>query len=288
MKTHNGCYAGGSFYPGQMLVGPISALDNAKWLTTSHEMRISRKHKTVDRKFIVQSVETEGVYVHWQCKALSDENEIKAINAINGGLLQPKCFVTGDDLKKMKRLNLFESCMLQINDKNYLKIDSTDFFLKKSSWLKDQGSKYRVIQSQNSIEDNNLKKDNLIEENFESSCDKFNKVTKNDCDLYKSKILTVCADKTKLCPSKIKNTNLLKERQNEAVFKNNSPNTLDCSSDWITEDDSDDSMSNSTTTLSSCSSPTPKSSPKRSPLMTKRVSFFFLFKFSFFLNYFFF
>lgn len=270
MKTHNGCYAGGSFYPGQMLVGPVCALDNARWLTTSHEMRITRKHKTVDRKFIVQSVETEGVYVHWQCKALSDKNEIKAINA-GGDLLQPKCFVTGDDLKKMKRLNLFESCMLQINDRNYLKIDETDLFLKKSTWLKDQGSKYRVIQSQNSIEDNNLKKINLIDE---KNCDKF-KVTKNDCDLLKSKILTVCADKTKLCPNKIKNSNLLKERQNEAVFKNNSPNTLDCSSDWITEDDSDDDSMSNSTTLSSCSSPTPKSSPKRSPLMTKRVSFSF-------------
>jgi len=49
-KTRNGFFAGTLFYPGQVLVGPVSALDSAKWIKTSNEMRTSRKHKTVDRK----------------------------------------------------------------------------------------------------------------------------------------------------------------------------------------------------------------------------------------------
>lgn len=62
MKTRCGFFAGTLFYVGQTLVGPVSELDNAKWLNTSPEMRTSRKHKTVDRKFVVQAVEIEGTF----------------------------------------------------------------------------------------------------------------------------------------------------------------------------------------------------------------------------------
>lgn len=49
-KTRCGLFAASGFYPGQSLIGPVSELENAKWLTTSPEMRSSRKHKTVDRR----------------------------------------------------------------------------------------------------------------------------------------------------------------------------------------------------------------------------------------------
>ena len=68
-RARNGFFAGTLFYPGQNLMGPVSELDNAKWITQSQEMKASRKHKNVDRKFTVQNVEIEGVWVHWQCKA---------------------------------------------------------------------------------------------------------------------------------------------------------------------------------------------------------------------------
>lgn len=75
--------------------------------------------------------------MHWQCKALSDENEIE--KAKWEGFEQPKCLITGDDLKRMKRLNLFESCMIQINDKSFLKLEEGDSIVRKSHWLKDLG-----------------------------------------------------------------------------------------------------------------------------------------------------
>jgi ubiquitin-conjugating enzyme E2 O len=109
----------------------VSELDNAKWIVQTPEMRTSRKHKT-DRKFTVQSVEIDGVYVHWQCKASCEDNS----NAIDSAI--PKSYITGDELKRMKRLNLFESCMLQINDKNYLNVTENDTIVRKSQWKKEQ------------------------------------------------------------------------------------------------------------------------------------------------------
>lgn len=93
-------------------------------------MRTSRKHKT-DRKFLVQAVEVDGVYVHWQCKASCEDNS-------NNDSAIPKSYITGEELKRMKRLNLFESCMLQINDKNYLNIKESDLIVRKSQWKKEQ------------------------------------------------------------------------------------------------------------------------------------------------------
>lgn len=82
IKNRNGLFAGNLFYVGQILgeflkvdrqlisitkifhfnslVGNVNELDNAKWITTSPEMRTSRKHKNIDRKFVVQSVDIEG------------------------------------------------------------------------------------------------------------------------------------------------------------------------------------------------------------------------------------
>lgn len=131
-KNNKSMFASTIFYVGQTLVGPVSELENAKWITQSPEMRTSRKHKT-DRKFVVQSVDIDGVYVNWQCKASCEENSTSLKESAI-----PKSYITGDELKRMKRLNLFESCMLQINDKNYLEICESDLIVRKSQWKKEQ------------------------------------------------------------------------------------------------------------------------------------------------------
>jgi ubiquitin-conjugating enzyme E2 O len=130
-KNNKSLFSNNLFYVGQQLIGPVNELDNAKWLIQTPEMRTSRKHKA-ERKFTIQAVEVDGVYVHWQCKASCDENSSSNDSGI------PKSYITGDDLKRMKRLNLFESCMLQINDKNYLTINENDNVVRKSLWKKEQ------------------------------------------------------------------------------------------------------------------------------------------------------
>lgn len=130
-KNNRSVFSSNLFYVGQQLVGPVNELDNAKWIIQTPDMRTSRKHKA-ERKFTVQSVEVDGVYVHWQCKASCEENSSSSESGI------PKSYITGDELKKMKRLNLFESCMLQINDKNYLNVAESDVIVRKSHWKKEQ------------------------------------------------------------------------------------------------------------------------------------------------------
>uniref|UniRef100_A0A182XVP0 UBIQUITIN_CONJUGAT_2 domain-containing protein n=1 Tax=Anopheles stephensi TaxID=30069 RepID=A0A182XVP0_ANOST len=141
MRFRRGFFAEPLFYPGQQLVGLMSELANGKWLTTSNEMKLSRKNYMLERKFTVQSVELQGVSVHWQCKVSSEELEQKLSEG--GSLQQPPEYIAGEDLKRMKKLNLFESCMLQINDKNYLKIEESDVICSKQAWRKDMSSKYR-------------------------------------------------------------------------------------------------------------------------------------------------
>jgi ubiquitin-conjugating enzyme E2 O len=244
------------FYCGQTLVGPVSELENAKWINQSPEMRTSRKHKT-DRKFTVQSVEVEGVFVNWQCKASCEENTAK-------DSVIPKSYITGEDLKRMKRLNLFESCMLQINDKNYLEICESDLIVRKSQWKKEQsktnileiflnsflffsilGNKYRILSSKLNLSTNQNSSQNDIESEFDNQNIKLTKST--DCEHVKK---TEC-DRSRLCPLSLK------------LFE---------SDEWQTEEEEEEVLSDSGTTASSCSSnPTPKGSPKKSPLLSHKI-----------------
>ncbi|XP_055716034.1 (E3-independent) E2 ubiquitin-conjugating enzyme [Phlebotomus papatasi] len=260
-KSRNGLFSSTLFYPGQVLTGPVSALDNAKWLVTSHEMRTSRKHKTCDRKFVVQSVEVEGVWVNWQCKALSEENGLS-------GIQQPKRYVTGDDLKRLKRLNLFESCMLQINDKSHLKIAEGDAIVRKSQWKREQSNKYKILQYQQRREEGGKGGGGVGGGGRGRGVDQCDtvKLTTTECDLDNTTNSVIECDRSKLCPE---GGGRAKERNNETA---NVPQI----DEWQTDNEETDSQSDSesVTTISSCSSNTPKGSPKRSPLLAKKLKRF--------------
>lgn len=99
---------------------------------------LSRSHAK-HAQFTVVSVEVEGIVVQWKCKALSDVSDMTEAELQNH--TQPKSYVTGDDLKRLHRLNIFESCMLQINDQSYLTIEEGDVTAatKKTSWRRECG-----------------------------------------------------------------------------------------------------------------------------------------------------
>lgn len=305
-KTRSGLFASQAFYPGQVLAGNVSELENAKWITTSPEMRTSRKHKTVDRKFSVESVEIEGVWVNWQCKASCEDSVIDASKKGGNGIQQPKCYVTGDDLKRIKRLNLFESCMLQINDKNYLKIEEGDVMIRKSQWKKEQNNRFHILKDQMQLKQHEytkaITKDvsskiiNVVEPptNPETSEDVTTTSTTISHKTHTN--MENGCDKTRLCPNNIsgslmdhhsyetkeigsKETGNNHQQQQECAYNNKcfqkssnatGPATAD-SDEWKTDDETA-SISDSNTTVSSCSSSaTPKSSPKKSPLLVNKV-----------------
>ncbi|XP_058812642.1 (E3-independent) E2 ubiquitin-conjugating enzyme [Topomyia yanbarensis] len=277
-RSHCGYFSGTLFYPGQTLIGSISDLDNAKWLNTSAEMKLNRKHKMVDRKFTVQTVEIEGVWVHWQCKASCEDVEAEMKK---GGIQQPPDYVAGDDLKRLKKLNLFESCMLQINDKNYLTIESGDTFCRKSQWRKELSSKYINMIGSVGCNKNEAGNENVICDNESHKIT----VTSTGESGSRDKVET---DRAKLCPSALKEiVKTCKSRRNSPRRSNASAVASACklaeSDEWQTdlEDEKYDDVDGCDSTVSdggcstissSCSSTaTPKSSPKKSPLLAKKI-----------------
>ncbi|CAB0038957.1 unnamed protein product [Trichogramma brassicae] len=97
------------FYPGQHLWGPVQCLEDALWLQCTKEMKTRRKSKMQRvTKFVVEKVETDWVGVHWQCRAYSKDG-------ICSDQAHPKFVVEGEDLKKLKLLNIFEPSTLQVD-----------------------------------------------------------------------------------------------------------------------------------------------------------------------------
>ncbi|XP_045497156.1 (E3-independent) E2 ubiquitin-conjugating enzyme UBE2O isoform X2 [Colias croceus] len=150
-------YSSSEFYPGQVVYGPLGSLDNANWLHMTKEMKAARKHKMHDHKFTVEAVITESVSVHWQCRAL-------CTNAADSAQpQQPKFFVEGDDLKKLKLLNVFEPCTLQAGDRNFLTIGPEDSFISKKQWRKQQSKYFRNLRKQTRPTKKSSKADTALE-----------------------------------------------------------------------------------------------------------------------------
>lgn len=273
-RSRCGYFASALFYPGQTLVVPLGEIENSKWIKTSAEMKRSMKKKIPDVKFTVQNVELEGVWVHWQCKASCEdiETEMK-----EGGIQQPPDYITGEDMKRLKKLNLFESCMLQINDKNYLKIEEDDTICRKSQWRKELSSKYRKILKTENENDEKVICDNESHKII---------ITGTECtDGIKEKLET---DRAKLCPVTGKDgTKVGKMRRNSPRRPSSNQSSTICklaeSDEWQTDPEDEEYDADGSNSIvsdgagspmsSSCSSTvTPRGSPKKSPLLAKKLS----------------
>lgn len=76
----------------------------------------------------------DSVIVRWQCKALSFENE----GGHEGAHTQPKSVVEGEDLKRLKMLNLFEPCTVSIGDRYYFELTEEDEIINIVDWRRAQ------------------------------------------------------------------------------------------------------------------------------------------------------
>lgn len=107
------------------------------------------------------------------------------------------------------------------------------------------GNKYRILSSKLNLLMNQNNSTNDIENEFDNQKIKLTRAT--DCEHVKK---SEC-DRSKLCPS--------------------SPKLFE-SDEWQTEEEEEEGLSDSGTTASSCSSnPTPKGSPKKSPLLSHKI-----------------
>lgn len=131
----------GEYYPGQVLWGPLSVLEEiAEWTQPSKDLKALKSKMKRVIKVTVEDVEIESVAVHWQCRAYSKDGAGTEKE-------QPKVLIQGEDIKRLKLLNVFEPCTLQVGDRNVYILKPTDEITTKEQWRKEQK---RLILKENS------------------------------------------------------------------------------------------------------------------------------------------
>ncbi|KQS52430.1 uncharacterized protein Dere_GG12418, isoform B [Drosophila erecta] len=134
------------YFPGNIVVGRMPPPDRIKNLTPEITLPLTRKGRAV---YTVESIRTVNVNVAWTCRTIS-----KIENATDcDPLKQPKTSIKGEELNKVKRLSIYESYVLQIPDRFYLKYSKCDLLVKYADWEEEQAEKYiPIFQTQKKME----------------------------------------------------------------------------------------------------------------------------------------
>ena len=103
------------FYPGQVLSGQLKDFELANFTFCSEEMKNLRnasnsKMKSCNLKAAVDKVKVTSVTVNWQCQAYAKDSQ--SLADLNDR--QPMPVIQEAQLEKLKMLNVFEPCTLQI------------------------------------------------------------------------------------------------------------------------------------------------------------------------------
>ncbi|KAH8280961.1 hypothetical protein KR054_005884 [Drosophila jambulina] len=126
------------YYRGNLVVGRLPPANRIKNLTPEIALPTNRKGRAV---YTVESIDTSSITVAWTCRAISQFENVKEIDPLK----HPKTIIKGEDLSKVKRLNIYESYMLQIHDRFYLKYSKCDKLVKYTDWEDEQAVKYTSI-----------------------------------------------------------------------------------------------------------------------------------------------
>ncbi|XP_076635753.1 (E3-independent) E2 ubiquitin-conjugating enzyme UBE2O [Colletes latitarsis] len=233
------------FYPGQSLWGPVHCLEDAQWITCTKEMKAKRKtkpHKIT--KVIVEKVETDWVGVQWQCRAYSKDGAWS-------NQAQPKFVVEGENLKKLKLLNVFEPSTVQVGDRNFYIIKDSENVITREQWRKHQRDVFQVPKHSPKKTRPNIS------------------VTKPPEDKKKEKDKYKINEQQTLENSAQNNINHLQNvTSNNTLMPPAQNQHTESSDDWDTEDTG--SQSDSASVSSGCSSMSSMGKKKKGPaLMTK-------------------
>ncbi|BES98249.1 Ubiquitin-conjugating enzyme [Nesidiocoris tenuis] len=137
----------GDYYKGQVLYGPLSLLEEiAEWPDPKVKEKLklglgkSRANRNIE--VCVDKVEIHSVNVRWQCRAYSKDGAGTEKE-------QPKAYVTGDDIERLKLLSVFEPCTLQVGDRHFYTIKPNDVIATREQWRREQ-KKLIMKSNQNS------------------------------------------------------------------------------------------------------------------------------------------
>ncbi|XP_025196144.1 (E3-independent) E2 ubiquitin-conjugating enzyme UBE2O-like [Melanaphis sacchari] len=123
------------FYHGQKLKMCLDSLESATFLSMSNLMKClwhNYKKKTSYKfgskwiKVYVKDVFVSSVEVEWYCQTSSRTKPREEF--------WPERIFTGDNLKKLKTIDLFESCSIQVGDTHWYTIKDTDNLLTMKQW----------------------------------------------------------------------------------------------------------------------------------------------------------
>ena len=121
------------FYPGQILFGPVRLAETGEWLECSTEVSNARKQKPHKAfKMTVEDIEFKSLGVSWICRAYFSSNNGEEDKDVK----QPKFKIEGEAMSRVRMLNVFEPCTLQIGDRNFYTMQDDDLVMMKPEWKK--------------------------------------------------------------------------------------------------------------------------------------------------------
>ena len=124
-----------NFYEGQTLAGPLKLFEEATFISITDElsnMRKFAKYKNKMMRVVVTKVETEALSIQWQCRAMN--TAVDPSSEIDSQ--QPSDYIAGDDLKRVRMLNAFEPCTLQLGDRHFYTLKQNDIIMVENEWKK--------------------------------------------------------------------------------------------------------------------------------------------------------
>ncbi len=135
------------FYPGQVLSGPLKIFTGGNFTTKTPEMERTLKTEKKNKPYrvVVLQCKAHTLGVNWQCKTNNNGNRGgdtgSADNAGSAevddpsGYAPPAYTVTDENLsEKVHTLNVFESCTIQIGDRNFYTVKDKDASVTKEQW----------------------------------------------------------------------------------------------------------------------------------------------------------
>ncbi|KAM8703488.1 hypothetical protein ACLKA7_008158 [Drosophila subpalustris] len=135
------------YYPNNVVIGRLPPLDRVTNLTPDLPLPTNNKRRSL---YTVESVKTTAINVAWTFKATPQCENGTDLDPLK----QPKSCIFGADLDKVKRLNIYESYLLQIHDRFYLKYSQCDKLVKCNLWEQEQAKIFQSIYQRQKAEEN--------------------------------------------------------------------------------------------------------------------------------------
>ncbi|KAK2728076.1 hypothetical protein QYM36_008527, partial [Artemia franciscana] len=135
------------YYPGQILVGPVQALDFAEVLEGEHKTSNGASLKKKKLKLLVEEVSVRSLILKWNCQAHT-KTESGSGNALGMGELPP-VEIQGDEVKKVRPLEIFRAATLQLGDRSFYVWKGDEKTMTSEEWKKIEVSRLTPCISKN-------------------------------------------------------------------------------------------------------------------------------------------